>query len=55
MEDSIIISALKHEMENLDSSDKKKPIEEALEEIEEIKKIIIEIKEMLTEEKKGWW
>ena len=44
----------KDEMENLASSDKKKPIEEALEEIEEIKKIIIEIKEILTE-KKGWW
>jgi len=48
----------KEEKENLDSFDKKKPIEEALQEIEEIKKIIIEIKEMVTEvkeEKKGWW
>ena len=57
MEDTIIISALKEERESLDSSDKKKPIDKVLQEMEEIKDLIIEIKEIIRkkENEKGWW
>jgi len=55
MEDTIIISALKEEIAEPDNN--KKPIDKVLQEIEEIKDLIIEIKEIIRkkENEKSWW